>query len=127
MSGGLRAKSRQAGLSALRLNGDGDYDGAANRAYYSLYHAFVSRLEADGRRLEDLVSVDRRSRGQEHWPHDVLRNNRCLSGLDREGQRLFAQAQDLRVKADYRPDSVDEPEIAAVVHSLERLLGEMGV
>jgi uncharacterized protein (UPF0332 family) len=80
---------------------NGQYNSCANRCYYACFQAAIAALLAEGIR----------ARGQ--WSHEfvqgqfvgVLINQRHL--YDTQLQRVLADNQNVREKADYRPEVVN--------------------
>ena len=85
-------------------------DAAANRLYYSLYHACWEFLVKRGCSVPD-------NAGRRYFRHDDLET--CLENeefavrldLDADWQTRLEHLWSLRVKADYRPDSVRMEEL----------------
>lgn len=89
------------------------FNAAANRAYYAMYHAAVAALNETG-------YVSERVDGR--WQHGTLKRAFNLqlgpasSGLFPERcYRYLDDGYAIRVKADYRPDNVEKEEAAEIV------------
>jgi uncharacterized protein (UPF0332 family) len=94
------AKAEESLRTAESEFANGRYNSCANRCYYGCFQAAIAALLAEGIR----------ARGQ--WSHEfvqgqfvgVLINQRHL--YDRELRRVLSDNQNLREKADYRPELV---------------------
>lgn len=114
MSGFLH-KAREAARSARSLLDAADPDGAVNRAYYAMFHAARTALAevdpelAKGKRHRTIIGRFARRMVKER-------------GLDAELGKAFALAFELRIIADYRPESVDPAAARKVIQGMERFL-----
>ncbi len=101
------------------------WSGAANRTYYALYQALVGEFEARGKTPADFARTD--PRYPDKWPHWLVVQHCRSIGLDRKEAEVVAQAEALRVKADYQPGPVESWAVEAVLEKLPGLLDGLGV
>jgi uncharacterized protein (UPF0332 family) len=92
--------------ATMLLEWGGRYpDAAANRLYYALYHAGWAFLRKCDREVPD-------HEGRRYFRHDEMEDYldaeqfQSRLGLDPNWAEDWAELRNLRVKADYRPDSV---------------------
>jgi len=62
-----------------------------------------------------------------YWLHEVVRNNSTLAGVRRENSGVIRYAWQLRVRADYSPDSVTEAELRVILIRAQNVLVELGL
>lgn len=116
----LLTKARRASASAALLLGDGDINGACNRAYYAMFDAARAALLAAG------APVD---------PNRVRTHNGVIAAfglhlvktgkLQPELGRALNRAQEIRQVADYTGENVDEELALWVVEQSERFIEAM--
>ena len=103
------AKAEESLRTAESEFANGRYNSCANRCYYACFQAAIAALLAEGMR----------ARGQ--WSHEfvqgqfvgVLINQRHL--YDSQLRRVLSDNQNLRDKADYRPEPVNATQASRVL------------
>lgn len=86
-------------------------DAAANRLYYAAYHAGWAFLRKCDREVPD-------HEGRRHFRHDEMKDYldaeefQSKLGLDPNWTEDWAELRNLRVKADYRQDSVRDDDLS---------------
>ncbi|HEY3325449.1 MAG TPA: hypothetical protein VGP72_33665 [Planctomycetota bacterium] len=114
-------KSATTFAEADALQDLGKFDGAASRAYYSLYQALVPHFE---KWYGKPSKLDPRA---DHWTHDMIRNN-CARLVGGDGYRVVVMAFNLRIIADYRMKMcVAKRELDAVMTEIPAVLNKLGV
>lgn len=94
----LMAKASRAYLSARVLLELGDVDGACNRAYYAMFDAARAALLASG------VSEKKTHRSLiSEFSNHLIKNG----PISKEMGRLLNRAEEIRLVADYKGDSVE--------------------
>jgi len=109
------AKAKVTARSARLLLEAGDTNGAVNRAYYAMFDAARAALAAvDPELLKTKTHASIIRRFGKHLVED--------RGFDRSLGRIFSQAEDARLAADYEQERVDEPAAHLIVGEMERFL-----
>ena len=94
-------------------------DDAASRYYYAMFQAAVHALTRQG------WTPGRLQSGALEWGHVVVLNNVSLVRGRRSDRALFDSMRDLRVKADYRDDSIAPGLLAARVDDVRAFVEEV--
>jgi uncharacterized protein (UPF0332 family) len=108
-------KGWTAARSAKLLSDHGDSNGAANRAYFAMFHGARAAL-AQAR--PDLGQVKRHATVIRHFGRYLVKEG----GLDAELGRAISLAFDLRTIADYEPVFVDERDAREMIGYAEKFL-----
>lgn len=117
---GLMAKADRACLSARTLLDAGDVDGACNRAYYAMFDAARAALLASDASLTS--SIGKTHRGLINAFSERLIKNGSVS---KEVGRLLKRAEEVRLIADYRGDSVELADARELVEQAETFVSTM--
>lgn len=118
----LMAKARRAQVSAQKLLEDSDADGACNRAYYAMFDAARAALIASKAPVSPEVSRTHSGLISAFSLHLVK------TGLfPVELGRSFNKAEDLRLVADYKSDSIDAEAAQWSVMAAKAFIDEVGV
>ena len=121
----MRQKAIMSYNETMCLIRNKSYNGAASRAYYALYQAIVAQFNEQGLDPKNFSSRGRESIGE--WPHETIRNNSTLAGVDRRDVSIIKAAWELRRKADYKTDLVTWSEMEYVASGLARILKSVNV
>ena len=114
------AKADRACLSARTLLDAGDVDGACNRAYYAMFDAAQAALLACDVALTS--SIGKTHRGLINAFSERLIKN---GTVPKEMGRLLKRAEEVRLVADYRGDSVELIDARAMVEQAEIFVSAM--
>lgn len=115
----LWRKATAAARSAHTLFQDGDFDGAANRAYYAMFSAARGFLEAGGH--IDATRVRKHSAVLRLFSLHAVKTGAVDAQLNKALNRAFEE----RAKADYDGDSVLREDVAATIELMDRLLADL--
>jgi uncharacterized protein (UPF0332 family) len=116
------AKADRACSSARTLLDLSDVDGACNRAYYAMFDAARAALLASG-------SPVRPDNGKTHsglinaFSEHLIKNG----SVSKEMGRLIKRAEEIRLVADYRGDSVEMSDAREMVAQAETFVAAMRV
>lgn len=116
----LMAKADRACSSARALLDLTDVDGACNRAYYAMFDAARAALLASG-------SLVRPDIGKTHsglinaFSEHLIKNG----SVSKEMGRLLKRAEEIRLVADYRGDSVEMSDAREMVSQAETFVAAM--
>ena len=114
------AKARRALASAQKLLQDGDGDGACNRAYYAMFDAARAALIASKAPVPPEIAKTHSGLISAFSLHLVKPNLFPV-----ELGRSLNKAEDLRLVADYKGDSIDAEEAIWVVQAAETFIEEV--
>ncbi len=114
------AKARRALASAQKLLQDGDGDGACNRAYYAMFDAARAALIASNAPVPPEIAKTHSGLISAFSLHLVKPNLFPV-----ELGRSLNKAEDLRLVADYKGDSIDAEEAIWVVQAAETFIEEV--
>lgn len=118
----LMAKARRAQVSAQRLLEDGDSDGACNRAYYAMFDAARAALIASEAPVPPEIAKTHSGLISAFSLHLVK------TGLfPIELGRSLNKAEDLRLVADYKSDSIDAEAAKWSVLAAKAFIDEVGL
>lgn len=118
----LMAKARRAQVSAQRLLEDNDSDGACNRAYYAIFDAAREALIASEAPVPPEIAKTHSGLISAFSPH------RVKTGLfPVELGRSLNKAEDLRLVADYKSDSIDAEAAQWAVVAAKAFIDEVGL
>ena len=120
----FKQKARRTYESAEFLEGRKDFEGAANRAYYSVYQALMAKFEELGKRPDQYV--DLRGEPYTRMRHDLAQTF-AKEVLAAQHVLTVSDAEDLRVQADYRVDPIIEQEFYRVFVVVPDILDSWGV
>lgn len=115
----LKDKARNDLRAGEALAAPGLADPAASRYYYALYQAAVHALTRRG------WTPGRLRSGAVEWSQVVVMNNVALVRGRRSDRGLFDSMRDLRLKADYRDDSIAPGLLAARVDEVRAFVEEV--
>ncbi|MHB8951277.1 MAG: HEPN domain-containing protein [Rhodoferax sp.] len=110
----LMAKAERACSSARALLDLGDVDGACNRAYYAMFDAARAALLASGAPVRPDI-------GKTHsglitaFSEHLIKNG----PVSKEMGRLLKRAEEIRLVADYKDDSVELTDAQEMVEQAE--------
>lgn len=110
----LMAKAERACSSARALLDLGDVDGACNRAYYAMFDAARAALLASGAPVRTDI-------GKTHsglitaFSEHLIKNG----PVSKEMGRLLKRAEEIRLVADYKDDSVELTDAQEMVEQAE--------
>ena len=116
----LMVKADRACSSARALLGPGDADGACNRAYYAMYDAARAALLASGAPVRP--DIGKTHSGLINAFSDHLIKNGPVS---KEMGRLLKRAEEIRLVADYKGDSVEMRDAQEIVVQAETFIAAM--
>ena len=120
MAPNLMAKAERAVASARALFELGDFDGACDRAYYAMFNAARAALLAIG--TSEKPEIIRTHNGLiAAFSQQLVKTGRVPLDLG----RALNRAEDLRLIADYKNESVDQEQSANVVQQAEMFVTEM--
>jgi uncharacterized protein (UPF0332 family) len=106
----MMAKATRAAESATLLLGVGDLDGACNRAYYAMFDAARSALLADG--VQMVGEIPRTHGGViSAFSLHLVKSGRVSLELG----RALNRAEEIRLVADYKGETVDQKHAAWAV------------
>ena len=109
------AKAVAASVAARLLHEHGHPDGAANRAYYAMYHAArVALAHLDGALAESKRHQTMIRRFSKHYVRE--------RGVDPDLGRAFNRAFELRMMADYEPVSIEIEDARNSLNAAEMFL-----
>ena len=114
------AKADRACLSARALLDMGDVDGACNRAYYAMFDAARAALLASGSPVRS--DIGKTHSGLINAFSEHLVKNGLVS---KELGRLLKRAEEIRLVADYKSDSVELSDTQAMVLQAETFVAAM--
>ena len=114
------AKARRALASAQKLLQDGDGDGVCNRAYYAMFDAARAALIASKAPVPPEIAKTHSGLISAFSLHLVKPNLFPV-----ELGRSLNKAEDLRLVADYKGDSIDAEEAIWVVQAAETFIEEV--
>lgn len=113
----LLKKARTACVSARVLLDLGDFDGAANRAYYAIFDAARAALLASGvATTQDFIRTHSGLIGA--FGQSLVKSGR----VPRELGRLLNRAHEIRLIADYQGDVLEQDEATDMVKHAETFL-----
>lgn len=115
-AGGLMAKAERACSSARLLLDSGDVDGACNRAYYAMFDAARAALLASGSPESNSGRTHKGLIGA--FGEHVVKNG----PVPKEVGRLLKRAEEIRLVADYRENSVNLSDASEIVQHAETFL-----
>lgn len=116
----LMAKARRALASAQKLLQDGDGDGACNRAYYAMFDAARAALIASNAPVPPEIAKTHSGLISAFSLHLVKPKLFPV-----ELGRSLNKAEDLRLVADYKGDSIDAEEAIWVVQAAQAFIEEV--
>ncbi|WP_222433780.1 HEPN domain-containing protein [Pistricoccus aurantiacus] len=116
----LMTKASRACASANVLLELGDVDGACNRAYYAMFDAARAALLASNAPIKS--DIGRTHKGLLNAFSDHLIKN---GPIPREMGRLLKRAEETRLIADYRSDSVELNDAMQLVEQAETFVAAM--
>jgi uncharacterized protein (UPF0332 family) len=116
----LMAKARRALASAQKLLQDDDGDGACNRAYYAMFDAARAALIASKAPVPPEIAKTHSGLISAFSLHLVKPNLFPV-----ELGRSLNKAEDLRLVADYKGDSIDAEEAIWVVQAARAFIEEV--
>lgn len=116
----LMMKADRACASARALLELGDADGACNRAYYAMYDAARAALLASGAPVRP--DIGKTHSGLINAFSDHLIKNGPVS---KEMGRLLKRAEEIRLVADYKGDSVEMRDAQEIVAQAESFIAAM--
>ncbi len=116
----LMLKADQACSSARALLELGDVDGACNRAYYAMFDAARAALLASGAPVRP--DIGKTHSGLINAFSDHLIKN---GPVTREMGRLLKRAEEIRLVADYRGDSVELGDAREMVEQSQTFVAAM--
>lgn len=118
--GALMTKADRACSSARALLDLGDVDGACNRAYYAMFDAARAALLASGTPVRSDI-------GKTHgglinaFSSQLIKNG----PVPKEMGRLLNRAEEIRLVADYKGDSVELSDAREMVEQAETFVSAM--
>lgn len=118
--GALMAKADRACSSARALLCLGDVDGACNRAYYAMFDAARAALLASNAPVK--ADIGKTHRGLINAFSDHLIKSGPVS---KEMGRLLKRAEEIRLVADYKSDSVELSDAQEMVEQAETFVSAM--
>lgn len=125
MSGGLTpdaliTKAARASESARALLDLGDVDGACNRAYYAMFDAARAALLASGAPVQPDIGKTHNGLMSAFSQH-LVKNG----PVSKEMGRLLKRAEEIRIVADYKGDSVELEDAREMVAQAEIFVAAM--
>lgn len=116
----LMAKAHRACASARVLCDLGDVDGACNRAYYAMFDAARAALLAS--HVLVLADIGKTHSGlMAAFSLHLVKNGR----VSKEIGRLLKRAEEARIVADYKGDSVEADDARQLVEQAETFVAAM--
>lgn len=112
----LFVKALRAAKSARRLEADEDYEGACDRAYYAVFNAIRTLLEAEGAVKSDEMKTH--SSTLRSFSEVFVRGGRVDKAL---GSAVYF-VQDLRASADYSRAYSTAEEARRAIETMDQLL-----
>lgn len=119
-SGALMSKAVRACTSARALLELGDVDGACNRAYYAMFEAARAALLASGAPVEPEIGRTHSGLIAAFGLH-LVKNGPVSKDLG----RLLKRAEEIRIVADYRSESVGLDDAREMVAQAETFVAAM--
>ena len=116
----LMAKARRALVSAHTLFGDGDNDGACNRAYYAMFDAARAALIASNAPVPPEVAKTHSGLISAFSLH-LVKTGR----LPVELGRSLNKVEDLRLVADYKGDSIDAEQAQLAIEQAQHFVSRV--
>ena len=110
----LMAKAVRASASARALLDLGDVDGACNRAYYAMFDAARAALLASGSSVQPDVGKTHSGLIAAFGLH-LVKNG----PLSKDMGRLLKRAEEIRLVADYKGDSIEMEDASEMVGQAE--------
>lgn len=110
----LMAKAVRACASARALLDLDDVDGACNRAYYAMFDAARAALLASGAPVKPHIGKTRSGLISAFGEH-LVKNG----PISKEMGRLLKRAEEIRIVADYKSDSVELVDARELVEQAE--------
>ena len=108
--------------AAKRDLGAGDFDGAANRLYYAMFHAARAALLSNRPTRAGTTPNNNRTIIAQFGRHF------CRNGpLPAELGRAINEAQELRIEGDYNATTPDGAEVTSYIATAEQLLAAVKV
>jgi uncharacterized protein (UPF0332 family) len=99
--------------AAKRDLGAGDFDGAANRLYYAMFHAARAAL----------LSIGQPAQGRHRTIIAQFGRHFCRNGpLPAELGRAINEAQELRIEVDYNATTPDGAEVTFYIATAEQII-----
>lgn len=117
---GLMAKEDRASASARALFNLGDVDGACNRAYYAMFDAARAALLASGSLVRSDIAKTHRGLINAFSEH-LVKNGPVAKDMG----RLLKRAEEIRLIADYRGDSIELSDAEELVDQAEAFVSSM--
>ena len=115
---GVSEKGRLCARGGQSDLGAGDFDGAANRLYYAMFHAARAAL----------LSIGQPAQGRHQTIIAQFGRHFCRNGpLPAELARAINEAQELRVEGDYNTTTPDRVEVTSYVATAEQFLSAVKV
>lgn len=118
----LMAKADRACLSARALFDLGDVDGACNRAYYAMFDAARAALLVSGAPVRPDIGKTHSGLINAFSEH-LIKNG----PISKELGRLLKRAEEIRLVADYKGDSVELSDAQEMVAQAETFVTAMHV
>jgi len=118
----LMAKAERACSSARALLALGDVDGACNRAYYAMFDAARAALLASGAPVRPDIGKTHSGLINAFSEH-LIRNG----PVTKEMGRLLKRAEEIRLVADYKGDSVELSDTQEMVEQAETFVATLKV
>ena len=116
----LMTKADQACASARALLDFGDVDGACNRAYYAMFDAARAALLASNAPVNPDIGKTHRGLISAFGDH-LIKNG----PISKDMGRLLNRAEEIRLVADYRGDSVERGDAEEMVKQAEAFVTTM--
>lgn len=116
----LMAKADRACASARALLDLGDVDGACNRAYYAMFDAARAALLASGAAVSADIGKTHSGLIKSFGEHLIKQGP-----VPKEMGRLLKRAEEVRLVADYKNDSVELVDAAEIVQQAEVFVAAM--
>lgn len=116
----LMGKADRACRSARVLLDLGDVDGACNRAYYAMFDAARAALQASAARVTPDIGKTHRGLINAFSEH-LIKHGPVSKAMG----RLLKRAEEIRLIADYRADSVEPSDAREIVEQAETFVAAM--
>lgn len=116
----LMAKAERACSSARALLDLGDVDGACNRAYYAMFDAARAALLASGASVRPDIGKTHSGLINAFSEH-LIKNG----PVPKEMGRLLKRAEEIRLVADYKGDSVELSDTQEMVEQAETFVAAL--